>query len=349
MSLEVQNLMRRFGTFKALDGASLDVHEGETLALLGPSGCGKTTTLRIIAGFENADSGTIHLGGRDLMRLQPNARDIGLVFQDYALFPHMSVEDNIAYGLRRRGIDRNARRTRVDEMLSLVRLNGFEKRRPSQLSGGQQQRVALARAIAISPQLLLLDEPLSNLDAKLREALQTQLRHILTTVRATTLIVTHDQEEALALADRIAVMRKGRVVQIGAPREIYDNPASRFVAEFIGRSLWLEGKLDHMSFVTIGGCRLPCVPPSRHAAAYGALLRPEWLSISTEHAAEPALPARIVSRRFHRHAMLVEVSVEDRARLMIDVPHHVALPHDGADVTLRLGVPAVLAVPEDAD
>ncbi|MBX9749461.1 MAG: ABC transporter ATP-binding protein, partial [Roseococcus sp.] len=204
--LEVQNLTRRFGTSLALDGASMDAGAAEVVALLGPSGCGKTTTLRIVAGFESADSGSVTLAGRDLIRLPPHQRDIGLVFQDYALFPHMSVADNVAYGLRRRGMPAADRARRVGKMLDLVRLTGLDARRPAHLSGGQQQRVALARALAINPRLLLLDEPLSNLDAKLRHTLQTELRQILTRIGTTTLIVTHDQEEAMALADRIAIM-----------------------------------------------------------------------------------------------------------------------------------------------
>lgn len=347
MSLELQNLTRRFGHSLALDGASLEVLPGEIVALLGPSGCGKTTTLRIIAGFETADAGSVSLAGRDLMRLPPHSRDIGLVFQDYALFPHMNVEDNIAYGLRRRGMAKAERSQRVDEMLGLVRLQGYAKRRPSQLSGGQQQRVALARALAIAPRLLLLDEPLSNLDAKLRETLQSELRQILSTVATTTLIVTHDQEEAMALADRIAIMKNGRVLQIGAPREVYDDPADRFVGEFLGQSLWLDGYIDGQTFVTSSGTRLPCIPPSRRAAAYGALIRPECLRLGPAAAAGANLPGRLVGRRFHRHAVLAELLIEERARVLLEVPHELALPENGADVAVSLTRPAIRPVPDD--
>lgn len=347
MSLEVQNLKRRFGQSMALDGASLEVLPGEIVALLGPSGCGKTTTLRIIAGFESADSGTVSLNGIDLMRIPPYARDIGLVFQDYALFPHMSVADNIAYGLRRRGMQKAVRLKRVEEMLGLVRLEGFANRRTSQLSGGQQQRIALARALAIAPRLLLLDEPLSNLDAKLRETLQTELRQILSTVAMTTLIVTHDQEEALALADRIAIIHRGRVVQIGTPREVYEDPAERFVGEFLGRSLWLDGMIESNVFITTGGTRLPCMPPSRRAARYGVLIRPEQMRLGPAADSGATLPARLIARRFHRHAVLMDLLIEERARVLLEVPHEVPLPDDGTQVVVSLISPAIHPVPDD--
>ncbi len=347
MSLEVQNLTRRFGRALALDGASLEAAPGEILALLGPSGCGKTTTLRIVAGFETADSGHVTLAGRDLARLPPHARDIGLVFQDYALFPHMSVADNLAYGLRRRGMARADRAARVAEMLELVRLSGLEARRPAQLSGGQQQRVALARALAIAPRLLLLDEPLSNLDAKLRGTLQQELREILTRVGTTTLIVTHDQDEALALADRIAIMARGRVLQAATPREVYEQPATRFVAEFLGRSLWLEGRLEGGRFVTRAGTALPCPPPRRIAARHGLLLRPEALALRPPAPGELGLAARVVAARFHGAAMQVALRVEEQANLTLDVPHQAAVPEGGTAVTLAFAPEAIRIVPED--
>ena len=343
--LEVQNLTRRFGSALALDGASLDAGAAEVVALLGPSGCGKTTTLRIVAGFESADSGSITLAGRDLTRLPPHARDIGLVFQDYALFPHMSVADNIAYGLRRRAIPRAEREARVSEMLDLVRLTGLGARRPAQLSGGQQQRVALARALAINPRLLLLDEPLSNLDAKLRHTLQAELRQILTRIGTTTLIVTHDQEEAMALADRIAIMSQGRVLQIGTPREVYEEPACRFVAEFLGQALWLEGRAEPGGFVTSAGTRLAAPPPRRVAAAQGLLIRPEALRLAAPHAGDNALQARVTGHRYRGAATLLDLMVEGGAPVALALPPDAPLPGPGASLGLAVAPAACRIIP----
>jgi ABC-type Fe3+/spermidine/putrescine transport system ATPase subunit len=219
--------------------------------LLGPSGCGKTTALRLIAGFERPDAGSIRIGGRDVGRLRPYERNVGLLFQHYALFPHMTVEENITYGLRHRKWPRDDIRGRVEDMLRLVKLVGFNARRPAQLSGGQQQRVALARALATSPQVILLDEPLSALDAKLRQELQVELKEILRAVGSTAIVVTHDQDEAMALAERIVVIQSGRILQDGTQEDIYSRPKCRFVAEFIGRSNWMTGRL-HEGRVTIG-------------------------------------------------------------------------------------------------
>ncbi len=346
--LEVQNLTRRFGGSLALDGASLDAGAAEVVALLGPSGCGKTTTLRIVAGFETADSGSVTLAGRDLIRLPPHARDIGLVFQDYALFPHMSVADNIAYGLRRRGMAAGDRARRVGEMLDLVRLSGLDARRPAQLSGGQQQRVALARALAIDPRLLLLDEPLSNLDAKLRHTLQTELRQILTRIGTTTLIVTHDQEEAMALADRIAIMAQGRVLQIGTPREVYEQPACRFVAEFLGQALWLDGQAEPGGFVTRAGTRLAAPPPRRVAAAQGLLIRPEALRPGATGMGENGLEARVIGHRYRGAATLLDLMVEGAAPVALALPPGAALPEVGASLTLAVPPAACRIVPVEA-
>jgi ABC-type Fe3+/spermidine/putrescine transport system ATPase subunit len=343
--LEIQNLTRRFGASLALDGASLDAGPAEVVALLGPSGCGKTTTLRIVAGFESADSGSITLADRDLTRLPPHSRDIGLVFQDYALFPHMSVADNLAYGLRRRGMATADRARRVGEMLELVRLTGLDARRPAQLSGGQQQRVALARALAINPRLLLLDEPLSNLDAKLRHTLQTELRQILTRIGTTTLIVTHDQEEAMALADRIAIMAQGRVLQIGTPREVYEQPACRFVAEFLGSALWLEGRMEPGGFLTRAGTRLACAAPRRVAQAHGLLIRPEALSLGT---GENRLAAQVIGHRYRGPAILLDLLVEGTAPVSLALPHDAALPEAGTSLSLAAAAAACRAIPVEA-
>jgi ABC-type Fe3+/spermidine/putrescine transport system ATPase subunit len=282
--LELHNVVKRFGAHVAVDGASLSTQRGEIVALLGPSGCGKTTTLRLIAGFEALDAGHIAVGGVDVANVPPFRRDIGIVFQDYALFPHMTAAQNIEYGMRRHGMARGERERRRAELLRLVRLEGLEDRRPAALSGGQQQRVALARALAISPRLLLLDEPLSNLDAKLREALRIELREILRSVGTTTLVVTHDQIEAIGLADRIALMDRGRIVQIGTPREIYDAPATRFVAEFVGQSLWFSGCFEQDGshrgrFVSDDGLVFVTERPAANAARHGLSIRPEHIHV----------------------------------------------------------------------
>ena len=241
MTIQLTNLTQRFGTTPVLNGVSLNIRSGEFFFLLGPSGCGKTTLLRIIAGFQAPDSGDLSLGGRRVNELPPHQRQVGMVFQHYALWPHLSVFDNVAYGLEVRKVPAAERRRRVDEGLELVQLGGLGARMPGELSGGQQQRVALARALVIRPAVLLLDEPLSNLDARLRLELRDEIRRIQEVTRVSTVYVTHDQREALAMADRVAVMQGGRVAQIGAPREIYTRPQSRFVAEFLGEVNWLDG------------------------------------------------------------------------------------------------------------
>jgi ABC-type Fe3+/spermidine/putrescine transport system ATPase subunit len=232
--LEIRNVTRRFGAFTAVDGVSLGIEAGEFFTLLGPSGCGKTTTLRIIAGFVDPTAGHVLINGRDVGRLPPNKREVGMVFQNYALLPHLTVADNIAFGMKQRGASKAARAARVAELLDLIQLAGHEQRYPAALSGGQRQRVAIARAVAHPPAILLMDEPLGALDLKLREAMQQELRAIQKRLRITTLYVTHDQTEAMVMSDRIVVMRNGRVEQIGSPSEIYRRPASRFVASFLG-------------------------------------------------------------------------------------------------------------------
>jgi ABC-type Fe3+/spermidine/putrescine transport system ATPase subunit len=238
--VELLGVTKRFGEVAAVDALDLEVRPGEFLSLLGPSGCGKTTTLRLIAGFERPDEGEVRIDGRDVSRLPPYKRDVNTVFQSYALFPHLSVRDNVAYGLKQRGLNRKERHARAREMLELVRLGGFEGRKPRQLSGGQQQRVALARSLVMQPRVLLLDEPLGALDLKVRKELQIELKRIQSEVGITFVYVTHDQEEALAMSDRVAVMSHGRIEQLGPPRQIYDQPATEFVARFIGDTNFLR-------------------------------------------------------------------------------------------------------------
>ena len=238
--IRLRGLVKRYGGQAAVDGIDLDVRRGEFFTMLGPSGSGKTTTLRMIAGFERPDEGTVELAGKEVSRTPPFDRDVNTVFQDYALFPHLSVEDNVAYGLRVKKVPKPERRTRVGEALEMVRLPGLGGRKPSQLSGGQRQRVALARAIVNRPRVLLLDEPLGALDLKLRQEMQVELKRIQQEVGITFVYVTHDQEEALTMSDRLAVFNEGRIEQIGDPAEVYEHPASEFIAGFVGVSNVLE-------------------------------------------------------------------------------------------------------------
>ncbi|MBR0699589.1 ABC transporter ATP-binding protein [Bradyrhizobium diazoefficiens] len=240
--LRIENVAKTFGTFRAVDGVSLDIKAGEFFALLGPSGCGKTTLLRMLAGFEAPDEGRILLGDKDIAQALPHERPINMMFQNYALFPHLSVRENIAFGLKRAGMARAEIATRVAEMVALVKLEGLEKRKPDQLSGGQHQRVALARALARRPQLLLLDEPLAALDKKLRESTQGELMELQRRLGMTFIIVTHDQEEAMTMASRIGVMKSGKLAQVASPRELYEAPRSRWIAEFVGDVNLFDGE-----------------------------------------------------------------------------------------------------------
>jgi iron(III) transport system ATP-binding protein len=243
MRVTIEKVSKRFETTPVLREVSIDIEERRLFFLLGPSGCGKTTLLRLIAGFYDPDAGEVRFGDRRMNGVPPHRRNTGMVFQNYALWPHLKVWENVAYGLDVRRVRGAARRQRVEEALETVRMNDYRDRSPNQLSGGQQQRIALARALVIQPDVLLLDEPLSNLDAQLRLEMREEIRRIHEETRITTIYVTHDQDEALSLADRVAVMREGRIEQIGGPRELYRAPANRFVADFIGECNWLEGEV----------------------------------------------------------------------------------------------------------
>jgi iron(III) transport system ATP-binding protein len=268
----------------AVDGVSLEVKEGELVTFLGPSGCGKTTALRIIAGFENPTSGRVLIGGQDVTHLPPHVRNTAMVFQSYAIFPHLSVAQNVAFGLEMRGIPKSEIPGKVQRILELVELAGLEHRAPEQLSGGQQQRVALARAIITEPRVLLFDEPLSNLDAKLREQMRGEVRRLQQRLGITSIYVTHDQAEAMALSDRIVVMEAGRVQQEGSPLEIYARPANRFVADFIGRVNFLEGRVTS---VEPGSLRVDVGASGRLAAGDAATLvvRPETIRLAPSRGA----------------------------------------------------------------
>jgi putative spermidine/putrescine transport system ATP-binding protein len=281
-SLSVEKLTKRFGTSLAVDDLDLSVREGELVALLGPSGCGKTTTLRMVAGFLPPTSGRVLFDKEDVTNLPAHKRSTGMVFQSYALFPHMTAAQNVGFGLEMRGLGATERNAKIEEVLKLVRLSHLAGRLPRELSGGQQQRVALARALVINPKLFLLDEPLSNLDAKLRAEVRIEIRALQQRLGLTTLLVTHDREEALTMADRLVVMEGGRVRQIGSPRELYDEPQDAFVADFVGRCNILAGRredADH--FRTESGLALPVDTTSNESNnATAFALRPERISIS---------------------------------------------------------------------
>jgi len=301
--VELRNVTKRFGDFTAVDRIDLTIRQGEFLTLLGPSGCGKTTLLRMISGFETPTSGRVLLDDRDVTALPPYRRDVNQVFQSYALFPHLSVHENVAFGLRMKKVPRVERECRVAEAIELVSLAGFESRKPAQLSGGQKQRVALARALVCRPRVLLLDEPLAALDAKLRRSMQVELKRLQTRVGITFVFVTHDQEEALVMSDRIAVMNKGRVEQLGSAADVYRKPATAFVADFLGQANVLpatkvsEGS-DGRQVLVAGSHRMTvaeAVPPALSAV----VLRPENIRISAGPATGPnAFEATVEDRIF---------------------------------------------------
>jgi putative spermidine/putrescine transport system ATP-binding protein len=276
--LQLSGITKRYGEVTAADDLSLDVADGEFVVLLGPSGCGKTTTLRIIAGFVEPTSGSVRLDGRDVTALPPWKRNAGLVFQSYALFPHMTVAENVAFGLEMRKVAKAEMAPKILEALRLVRLDHLSDRLPRQLSGGQQQRVALARALVFHPDVLLLDEPLSNLDARLRHDVRVEIRELQRKLGLTTVMVTHDQEEALIMADRLVVMGEGRIRQIGSQQDLYERPAEKFVADFVGRSTFIDGRMDGPGrFVSAGGLVVACEADGTGNASLA--LRPERLAL----------------------------------------------------------------------
>ncbi len=296
--LRLESLEKRFGELAVTRGVSLSVERGETVALLGPSGSGKTTVLRLVAGFEAPDSGRILVEGEDVAALPPEARRFGMVFQHYALFPHMTAGENVAFGLEAQGADKAAIRARVEEMLALAGLSGFERRRVTAISGGQQQRVALARALAPSPRVLLLDEPLSNLDPTLREKTRRELKRAIRKVGITTLFVTHEQEEAFALGDRVALLCQGRLEQVGTPEDLFERPATRFAATFIGRSsvvpvVWEKGARipGGPAWPAVAGATLP------DGAEADLVVRPESLAFAAA-GAPGALEGTVAERRY---------------------------------------------------
>lgn len=323
-------LRRSYGSIHALDGLNLDIAPGEFVALLGPSGCGKTTALRVLAGLEDADSGRVEVGGRDITRVPTSARDMGMVFQAYSLFPHMTARQNVEFGLRLRRIPVARRRARASEMLDLVELTDHADRYAHQLSGGQQQRVALARALAIEPQVLLLDEPLSALDAKVRVQLRDEIRRIQLEVGTTTLFVTHDQEEALAVADRVGVMRSGNLEQLASPHDLYARPATPFVADFVGLTNRLRAIVEGER-ASLLGTSVPLLPGSVQRGDALVLIRPESIEVT----ADPAGRATVLSASFLGSTGSLHAVTDSGERVMAQIDNDaVATFSPGDPVTL---------------
>jgi putative spermidine/putrescine transport system ATP-binding protein len=331
----LQDLSRAFGPTRALDGLNLEIAPGELVALLGPSGCGKTTALRILAGFETADSGSVTVDGKDISGVPAARRDMGMVFQSYSLFPNMSALDNVGFGLRMRKLAAAERKRKAGELLDMVGLGAQAGQYPHQLSGGQQQRVALARALAIEPRVLLLDEPLSALDAKVRLQLREQIRSIQQRLGTTTLFVTHDQEEALSMADRVGVMSQGRLEQIAVPSELYDSPATAFVAEFVGTMNRVPGELQGQAEVTALGMTVPVQAGTADGLVgdVDVLVRPEGLRV----AAEPNGNGIVTDRTFLGSLTRVSVRLSGDLLVKIDKQSKEAadmLPGTSVNVTL---------------
>jgi ABC-type Fe3+/spermidine/putrescine transport system ATPase subunit len=353
MKIRLQRVLKRFGAVTAVDGADLEIGDGELFTLLGPSGCGKTTLLRLMAGFYAPDAGEIWFGERRVDGLRPYERNIGMVFQNYALWPHMTVRANIAYGLKLRKLTAAAIAERVAAGLEKVNLAGLELRYPGQLSGGQQQRVALARALVLNPDILLLDEPLSNLDAKIRVQVRAEIRKLQKDLGITTVYVTHDQEEALSMSDRVAVMREGRVLQVASPKELYERPAGHFVADFVGTNNFLDGTCRVLAGgrtvveTALGIVRGTATP--RLAAGQRCVLavRPENIALGDAH--ENTFAGKVMLAAYLGSTLRYDVEVQDGVVLKVDVGdawHHEVLPM-GAAVPVTFPASAALTLPAE--
>ena len=339
----LSEVTKKYGDVAALHALDLEIREGEFLTLLGPSGCGKTTTLRLIAGFIQPTSGTIYLGDDDITAVAPQHRKIGMVFQDYALFPHMTVRENVAFGLEERRYEKHRISERVDELLELIRLPDMGDRYPAEVSGGQRQRIAVARAVAYPPRVLLMDEPLGALDLKLREAMQIEIRRIQRELRITTVYVTHDQTEAMNMSDRIAVMNHGVIEQLGTAEEIYSRPASRFAADFVGQINLLAGRVvgeeDEWVVVEAAGVRVRASKQDavRRDTEVSIGIRPELFKAMSSDAASSgmnALDGRIAGRTFAGNLLHVYVDVDDETRVVLEARPQDPLGEDGSPIRL---------------
>lgn len=343
-SISLENLSKHFGDVKAVDNVNLKVEAGTIVCLLGPSGCGKTTTLRMIAGFEDPTSGRVLIGDDDITKVPPYARPTAMVFQSYALFPHMSIYDNVAYGLRAQRVPKSEIGGRVRETIELMELQGHEKKSPPQLSGGQQQRVALARALVIRPKVLLFDEPLSNLDALLRVRMRGEIRALQNRLGITSVYVTHDQEEAFSIADQVAIMNRGKLIQLGTPRQLYREPADRFVAEFVGLSNIipvevLESNANGATVRALGEIVRSRRPPLNPDGQVHIVLRPEALDIDEE--SKPGVPVRVLTLVFTGPLARYTVAAADGTVLTVD------LPNPGPNQFFAEGTPVSLQLPQE--
>jgi spermidine/putrescine transport system ATP-binding protein len=339
-AISIRQAVKRYGPVTALHGVSMEIADNEFFTLLGPSGCGKTTLLRMLAGFEDVTEGEILLFGEPIVSLPPEKRPVNTVFQQYALFPHLTVLENVAFGLKMKGASLSDRTERAGKMLDLVHLSDFADRKPAQLSGGQQQRVALARALAPQPKVLLLDEPLSALDLKLRQAMRVELKALQEETGITFIFVTHDQEEALAMSDRIAVMSAGQVQQIGTPREIYEAPINRFVAEFIGETNLIEVEVDRVTdgqaTVTLpGGHRVSCAAATSSGGRHALSIRPERVAITTDAPDLQATVERVIYLGTDLH-LITRLDGGEPFSLRLQNASRVTLPEPGARIGLKL-------------
>jgi spermidine/putrescine transport system ATP-binding protein len=344
--VELVGLVKEFGEVTAVDNVSLKVEDGEFFSLLGPSGCGKTTTLRLVAGFERPDSGAILIDGVDMASTPPHKRPVNTVFQSYALFPHLTVEENVGFGLKYQDVSKNVARGKIGRALELVHLGGMEKRKPTQLSGGQQQRVALARSVVLNPSVLLLDEPLGALDAKLRKALQIELKTIQEEIGITFIYVTHDQEEALTMSDRIAVMSAGKVEQLGTPSEVYERPVSSYIAEFLGVSNLMEVTVTSLTgdgnvVVQLGSHELVAARSSVLPGPALLSIRPERIKIVTGNGSAPNTVPAVVDRMVYAGPVLnVLVQIDDAKEIQVTVPNEGGVkPYQNGDM-IDLHLPA---------
>jgi putative spermidine/putrescine transport system ATP-binding protein len=337
--LQLSGISKRYGEVRAADDVSIDIADGEFVVLLGPSGCGKTTTLRIIAGFVEPTSGTVRLGERDVTTLPPWKRNAGLVFQSYALFPHITVAENVAFGLEMRKMSKAEMAPRIAEALRLVRLEQHADRLPRQLSGGQQQRVALARALVFRPDVLLLDEPLSNLDAKLRQDVRVEIRELQRKLGLTTVMVTHDQEEALTMADRLVVMNEGRIRQIGSQQDLYERPSDKFVADFVGRSTFIDGNMDRPGrFISAGGLVVACEGAGSGQPASLAL-RPERLALlnGNSPAMDNSFPGNVEFISYLGSQVDLHVRLTPQERVIVQIQNRPEQPLPVIGQQVRVG------------